>query len=314
MPKKKNPNELEANRSPLRSLPGRQNIYTYYKSRSYREDSPTRQTFDTLSEHQVVQPKIQNQNHIQRKVKATIVFAILVGLLIYDLLLSSTVSITTIGATRITGIYMHPLQAYKQTADELLSKSISSRTKLTINTTKIDSEMLQAYPELSNVSVQVPLIGGKLAVAITPVYPALILNDQTNQHFLIGPTGNTLRAITSNYISDFAVPVVNDQTALLAQIGKQVLAQSDTNFIQNVSDQLKVHGLKIQSMSLPAASRELDVYLTGQPYFIKFDLADPGTADIQIGTFLATRNYLVKNQIVPSQYVDARVPGRVFYK
>ena len=46
--KKKTPAELDSNRQPQRNLPERQNIYTYYKSRSYRENKPVRQTFDTL--------------------------------------------------------------------------------------------------------------------------------------------------------------------------------------------------------------------------------------------------------------------------
>ena len=86
----------------------------------------------------------------------------LLGLLVYDLILSSTVNISTINLTRISGIYMHPTITYKQAAENLLSKSIANRTKATINTTKIDNELLQEFPELSTVSVQVPLIGSKL--------------------------------------------------------------------------------------------------------------------------------------------------------
>ena len=110
------------------------------------------------------------------------------------------------------------------------------------------------------------------------------------------------------------MPIVNDQTALLAQVGKQVLAPSDVNFILTVAAQFKAHKIGIQSMVLPVASRELDVYITGQSYFVKFNLADPSTTNVQIGTYFATLNYLASNHITPTQYIDARILGRVFYK
>jgi hypothetical protein len=67
-------------------------------------------------------------------------------------------------------------------------------------------------------------------------------------------------------------------------------------------------------MILPAASRELDIHLTGLPYFVKFNLNDNADAKQQVGTFLATRKYLTTHNITPTQYVDARVLGRVYYK
>ena len=67
-------------------------------------------------------------------------------------------------------------------------------------------------------------------------------------------------------------------------------------------------------MTLPAQSRELDVYISGDPYYIKFNLEDNTDADQQIGTYFATRQYLINNKITPSQYIDAMVVGRVYYQ
>ena len=302
----------DSSRKPQLSLPGRQNIYTYYKSRSFREEKPIRQTFDTLGIQHDIQPK--KQFLIQRKVKFSIILILLLGLLIYNLILSSTVSVSTINLSKISGIYMHPTSMYLHAAENLLSTSIANRTKVTINTTKIDNGLLQEFPELASVSVQVPLIGSKLTVVVSPVYPAIILNDQSGLHFLVGQTCKTLRPIASDYVKDFSIPSVNDQTALQAQIGKQVVAQTDISFIELVTAQFQAHKINIQSMALPSTLRELDVYLTGVPYFVKFNLADFANVNLQIGTFLATRNYLISNHITPTQYVDARMSGRVFYK
>jgi cell division septal protein FtsQ len=310
--KKKTPTESDSNRQPQRNLPTRQNIYTYYKSRSFREEKPVRQTFDTLNVQRDNQPR--QQYLLQRKFKVSLIVILLLGLLIYDLILSSVVTISTINLTKISDIYMHPTVMYQQATEKLLRKSIANRTKITINTTKIDDELLQEFPELASVSVQVPIFGSRLKVVISPVYPAIIVNDQTNQHFLIGPNGVTLRPVAANFIPNLSLPVVTDQTALLAQVGKQVLAPSDINFIITISAQLMAHKIGIQSMILPVASRELDVYINGQPYFVKFNLADSSSMDVQIGTYFATLNYLTSNHVTPTQYIDTRIAGRVFYK
>jgi hypothetical protein len=310
---KKKSTESEPYRTPLRDLPGRQNIYTYYKSRSIRDEDQSRQSLDSLKEQRNIQLK-KNHFRIQRSTKAGVVFCLLIVLLITDLILSSSVNVEIINQSGVSGIYMRPEIVYQQVAENLLKASIANRTKATVDTTKIEGGMLNQFPELANVSIRVPLIGSRLTIVISPVSPAIILNDQSGLHFLVGQTGKTLRPIASDYVKDFSIPSVNDQTALQAQIGKQVVAQTDISFIELVTAQFQAHKINIQSMALPSTLRELDVYLTGLPYFVKFNLADFANVNLQIGTFLATRNYLISNHITPTQYVDARIPSRVFYK
>jgi hypothetical protein len=310
--KKKKSAETDPYRTSLRSLPERQNVYTYYKSRSFKEE-PARQSLSGLGEKHVIQQK-EKHFSVQRNVKVGIVVVILLVLFALDIRLSTSVNVQITGTTRVSGIYMHPTALYQSEVDKLTNVSFGNKFKITINTSKIESGMLQQFPELANVSIKVPLIGSKITVVVSPVLPAIILNDQKNQHFLVGPYGKTLRAVMPDSLADFSIPIVNDQTALQAQIGKSVITQSDTNFILTVSAQFQAHQIKIQSMTLPITSRELDVYLVGLPYYVKFNLADYVSINQQIGTYFATRNYLIKNNIIPTQYIDARSQGRVFYK
>ena len=64
---------------------------------------------------------------------------------------------------------------------------------------------------------------------------------------------------------------------------------------------------------MPAAENELDMYLTGQSYYVKFNLADSSPLQ-EVGTFLAVRQNLQQQGITPSQYIDVRVDGRAYYK
>jgi hypothetical protein len=310
---KKKSTEPEPYRTPSRDLPGRQNIYTYYKSRSIKDENQSRQSLDSLKEQRDIKLK-KNNFRIQRSTKAAAVLCLIMVLLIADLILSNSVNIDITNQSEVSGIYMRPVNIYQQAADKLLRASIANRIKATVNTTKIEEDMLQQFPELANVSIRMPLIGTKLTIVISPVSPAIILNDQSGLHFLVGQTGKTLRPIANSYIKDFSIPTVNDQTALQAQIGKQVVTQTDVSFIELITAQFQAHKINIQSMALLGISRELDVYLTGTPYFVKFNLTDFSNANLQIGTYLATRNFLIDNHITPTQYVDTRIPDRVFYK
>ena len=199
--KKKKSDETDPYRTPLRSLPERQNIYTYYKSRSFKEE-PARQSLSGLGEKHIIQNKEEHFS-VQRNVKVGIVLVILLVLFALDIRLSASVNVQITGTTRDSGLYMHPTTLYQSEANKLINASFGNKFKVTINTSKIERGMLQQFPELANVSIKVPLIGSKITVVINPVLPAIILNDQNNQHYLIGPTGKTLRAIMLEIHSRF---------------------------------------------------------------------------------------------------------------
>jgi len=80
--------------------------------------------------------------------------------------------------------------------------------------------------------------------------------------------------------------------------------------------QLRAQNVSIKAMTLPAASSELDVYIGGTSYFVKFNLQDinDSAANIQSGTFLALKKHLAEQNKTPSQYIDVRLEGRAYYR
>jgi flagellar basal body rod protein FlgF len=92
------------------------------------------------------------------------------------------------------------------------------------------------------------------------------------------------------------------------------LSEGSVEFISDVLVQLKTAGINYSRLVLPASSQELDVFIQGQPYFVKFNMHDPSTAREQAGEFLATMHYLQGKSITPASYIDVRLSGRVYYK
>jgi hypothetical protein len=232
----------------------------------------------------------------------------------YDLVLSQTPKLVIEGNNSTTSLFSVSRSKYQAAADALFKNSITSRTKITISTHAIVSKLEKEFPELANVSVSLPLVGNQPTITVIPAQPALIVTSQGQSgSFLVATNGRVLASSISAWPKN-TLPKVIDETGIEYVVGQTPMSPTDISFMEIVANQLSAKNIIIASMTLPSQSRELDVYIAGEPYYIRFNLEDYNDAAQQIGTYLATREYLTNNQITPSDYIDAMVVGRVFYK
>lgn len=244
------------------------------------------------------------------------------GLIILLLALVFSVSnaLTLSGDARIVMLkgdgsspFLHDKQSYTRTADKLLAASVWNRNKITVNTGAISKGLLQRYPELSDVSVTLPLISKRPTVYVQTAQEALILKAADGS-FVVGTDGKKLLSADDLPSADrHKLPVVTDESGLGAGFSQQVLSSGDVGFIRTVHAELAARHVGISSMDLPAGKSELDVHIAGEPYLVKFNL-ESGTARRQSGTYLAVRAELKHSRTTPSQYIDVRVDGRAYYK
>jgi hypothetical protein len=211
--------------------------------------------------------------------------------------------------------FLHDKAVYQAAASQLFAGSIWNRNKITVNTARIDQKMLDQFPELSSVSVTLPLLSKRPVVYVQTTQPALILATKDGSYIVDTAGKALLRAGSLPSGSHLALPIVTDQSGLKININHQVLSSDNVNFIQIVAAQLAARHFSASSMELPVGTSELDVHLNGQPYVVKFNLqSGAGDARQQAGTFLATQAKLQSQNITPSQYIDVRVDGRAYYK
>jgi hypothetical protein len=213
-----------------------------------------------------------------------------------------------------TATFLHQPQVYQAAASHYLAESIWNGNKITVNIGKLRSQMKTKFPELADVSVTLPLIGHRPIVYLVVAEPAVIINGATGS-YVVDTNGRAVADSSEvNGLSDHHLPTIIDQSGFRARKGGQVLTPGDVSFIQTVVAQLAARKFNVSNMTLPPATRELDVQLSGQPYTVKFNLHDTMTARQQAGTFLATQAQLQKQHIVPASYIDVRVDGRAYYK
>jgi cell division septal protein FtsQ len=200
---------------------------------------------------------------------------------------------------------------YQAAADKLLASSIWNRNKITINTSQISQQLTKQFPELTGVSVTLPLLAHRPVIYLQPARAVLVIAAKDGA-YVIDQNGRALMP-SANLPTASKLPQIVDQSGLHISVGRQVLTSDDVAFVQTIMAELAAKHVSVTSIVLPATSRELDVYIDHQLYFIKFNLAN-NDARQQAGTYLATVAELKRQHVTPKHYIDVRVDGRAYYK
>lgn len=202
---------------------------------------------------------------------------------------------------------------YQKAAKTYLASSIWNNNKLTVDSSGLARYLQNRFPELADVNVNMPFADNHLVVYLAPTKPVIIITESSSKAFALDSSGRAILESANVSTLKLNLPVVTDQNNLSLSLGKMALTSSDVYFVEEIVGQLKAKGYTISQMTLPANTEELDASLAGQPYYIKFNLADNNPRQ-QAGTFLATMAYLASHKQSPTKYVDVRVAGRAYYE
>lgn len=211
------------------------------------------------------------------------------------------------------GVFLQPMAAYEQAAQQLFNKSLLNHNKLTVDTNGISSQLKRQFPELSVVNITLPLIGHRPIIYVAGASPELLLQANDGHGYIVDTTGRIIGTAGTNAAVSLHLLNLRDDDSGAVNVGQLVISSKTVAFIEIVQYQIEQKNLKSTSYVLPPGTNELDVYLDGQHYFVKFNLASD-TALQQVGTFLAVKHSLEGRGITPSNYIDVRVDGRAYYK
>lgn len=203
--------------------------------------------------------------------------------------------------------------AYQQAAHQILSKSLMSHTKLTIDTHAVSASLKKQFPEISEAFVNIPLVSRRPIISLRLAEPAILLSDQKGDTYVLDNTGRAIMpAGQLSKLGKFDLLTVSDKSGLAISLNKQILPAQSISFIKEVQAQLKAKQLTPSSYTMPTIANELHVRLQGLPYLVKFNMAED--ARQQAGTYLAVKAHLDGEHITPAEYIDVRVPEKAYYK
>lgn len=205
--------------------------------------------------------------------------------------------------------------AYHPSADYVAAvnnafKAARNKTKPTLDKRGIADALKKQFPEIDSVKIEVPIISQIPTLRLSIAAPTFNFSSNSNL-YVVGSNG-VIAGLSSQLTGASNLPNVIDQSGLMAAIGKQVLSTEAIAFINTILAQCQRAGLKVQSLTLPAAAQELDLRVQNQPYFVKFYLG--GDVLSQAGQYLAAKHKFDSENTQPGQYLDVRVGGKIFYK
>lgn len=280
-----------------------------FSYRAKRSDAELNTGRSTVREERAASRKAKQ---LLRKTGMLILLLAIVASAINILSLSAKPKILPLEGDK-TNAFLSGSEVYEDYASKVLQSSVWNRNKITVNTSDISNKLVANFPELSSASVTVPLLANRPIIYVQPAEPILIVKAR-NGAFIVADSGKALlRASKVEDLSDYKLPVLEDQSGLKLTVGRQALQSKDVDFIQTVIIELNAKQYPVANMILPASSSELDVQVAGQPYIVKFNLQSD-TARQQAGTYLAMIANLKKQNQAPSKYVDVRVNGRAYYQ
>lgn len=236
-------------------------------------------------------------------------FIVIVVALFYSVLLDPSPRVVVLN---IPGTINRDSRVYQESVQTIWKQSLLNRIKLTVSTDKISRQIQDEFNELGNVSIQLPLLGHRPTVVLSPASPVLHLIG-SNGAFYVAQDGKVMAPVTDvsqNRLND--LPLVRDESNLTVEPGNGILSAPETDFLRKLYKYLKAANLDVQSITLPRnAAGQADVRLVGEGYFVKFSMQnDPRQA---VGSYLAIKASMQAENITPKHYIDARVEEKIFY-
>lgn len=205
-------------------------------------------------------------------------------------------------------VYRSPA-IYRQAAIKQF-QIFKNRNKITLDDQTITKNLQTMFPEIASGSVELPLFGETPIVHLNIAAPSFFLNSGSNL-YVVDAEGYVVGKSTDlpgikNLLT------LSDQSGFSAKIGRQAMSSANVSFINTVVAEAKRAKVPISSLTLPALAQELDLRTSDRGYYVKFFLG--GDVLQETGQFLAARHNFDQSGNQPGQYLDVRVPGKIYYK
>ncbi len=244
-----------------------------------------------------------------RYVPTWLSIAVIVFSAMYALTLAANARVTVLTPnTSLT----RPASVYQQAANTLLSHSIWSYTKLTVNTESIAQQLQQEFPEVESVAVTVPLLGRRPVITIQTAEPAFLLASTKSGAYYVNNDGRVMVKASDVSVAPQDEVVVNDESGIAIESNKQVLPKDTVRFITDTIKQLRAQNVIVESIELPAVPYEIRVHIKDKPYYVRMNTESDSRQ--QAGTYLAVKAKLEGEGTTPKEYIDVRVDERAYYK
>ncbi len=211
----------------------------------------------------------------------------------------------------IEGTAYRPMSEYQTIGESALKGNPLNYTKPTLPRVAIEKKIKEQIPETQKVIVSAPLLGHRPNITLVMDEPAAVMKQQDEQDLIVSQRGRLL--LTANHSKYTAnLPVITNQSGVIGKAGEQFLRPDDMRSLNSVIEQIKLSG-SAAGYILPPQTREIIMVEPSRGvYQVRFLFGD--TILQQYGALRATQKKLLELGEKPSEYVDARLANKIFYK
>lgn len=234
---------------------------------------------------------------------AVIIFAL--ALMVYAVVASSLFRINKI---QVEGAVTVSSDSVQNQAHNVITSSPLTQNIIFVSTGKIADELKKQNYQIAEADVRRSGLNS-IIIKITEQKPS-ILWSSGNTLSIIGANGHAYDGEITDLMKQKLVTVV-DTTNLPVKKGEKVVSQEFVDFVNALHEQLPNKGIAVTQYQIGDTTTEL-VVKTQQGYFIRFDTTR--SVEQQLQDLSAVLGQMKKTGKKPTEYIDLRINGKVFYK
>ncbi len=300
--------QARSTRQPMRQTNSAFRLNNPVISRSQKEMAERQQS---VTQRQFERKKAKTRSRQKRRV---LIVTALIGLLLLFIRMIITASnITTDDFIHLTD---EQKQAYQKSLNEAYQNNSVARQAWLLDKSATTKDFLAEHPEVASAQLTTSNpVRASLEAKLTFRVPVFKWRGASKTEQFVDNHGVLFSLNLDPRVDLSKLINIEDESGTVLDQGTSVLTDRLMQFAGGLHLKLPpLYGPQatIGRVVVPAATREVQAQIAGQPYLIRF--SSERDLDEQIGELDKLLNYMRSKNITPSVYIDLRVAGKAFYK
>lgn len=206
-------------------------------------------------------------------------------------------------------------QEYQEFVSSYVTRNPISNFKPFITEDGVENALLNEFPEAESATVMISFLGSSMDIDVVERQAQLVLKTSDDQYFIVDRAGYAYQVYDPNKPNDKAVILTDDTDVTYDLHENRYIPVGLVEFIESADALLRASvQFSGQTFNYRISDEARVVYIkpSGENYEIK--MQQDRSVEQQVFSLLEAYDYYKKSKINPSQYVDVRVEGTVYYK
>jgi hypothetical protein len=257
----------------------------------------------------------QNKKEQKKRINISkIINFLLVGGAVWLVVFATTLTTTPVIELRKDNVAYYEPAIYEKASKEILGSSLLYRSKILFQETSFEQDLKSRFPEISKVTPLIPLGGRNLSIVIAVSEPFAYVSSGSDTG-IVNSEG-VLVVKNAKSVPDELLKLRFTEAQSNFEVGSRILTTNEVQLLVLLQNEMlsleftDKSNAAIKDVLFNVADGQLEARLKEKSFYIK--LSSFADTNVQVGGAKATLKQLDRENKLPSQYIDVRVPGRAF--